>query len=129
LRTLKERQSFTRKLKPADFVFAAPTARCATCGQAGHMDKPNKATAAVKRALGLQDERGFLHHIRRTVSDRMRKDLGIAPFVVEAILGHVQQGLAKTYMPSDPAVLMREALEQWSAHLARVLRSKSANAA
>lgn len=103
-------------IKAADFVFPAPT-------REGHMDKPNKATAALKQALGVED-RGFLHHIRRTVSDRLKKDLGVAPWVVEAILGHAQERLVETYMPSSPLSLMREALEAWSDHLATLLRAK-----
>jgi integrase len=104
-------------IKAADFVFPAPT-------RDGHMDKPNKATAALKEALGVED-RGFLHHIRRTVADRMKKDLGIAPWIVEALLGHVQERLVETYMPSSPLSLMREALDRWNDHLAGLLKAKS----
>ena len=103
-------------IKAADFVFPAPT-------REGHMDKPNKATAALKEALGVED-RGFLHHIRRTVADRMKKDLGIAPWVVEAILGHAQERLVETYMPSSPLSLMRQGLEAWNDHLALLLKAK-----
>jgi integrase len=103
-------------IKAADFVFPAPT-------REGHMDKPNKATAALKEALSVED-RGFLHHIRRTVADRMKKDLGIAPWVVEAILGHAQERLVETYMPSSPLSLMRQGLEAWNDHLALLLKAK-----
>jgi hypothetical protein len=89
----------------------------------GHLDKPNKTTAALKEALGIED-RGFLHHIRRTVSDRLKKDLGVAPWIVEAILGHAQQRLIETYMPSSPLLLMRQALDAWSCHLADILKAK-----
>lgn len=102
-------------IKAADFVFPAPT-------REGHMDKPNKATATLKDALGVED-RGFLHHIRRTVSDRLKKDLGVAPWVVEALLGHAQERLVETYMPSSPLSLMREALDAWSDHLAALLKA------
>lgn len=87
------------------------------------MDKPNKTTATLKQALGVE-ERGFLHHIRRTVSDRLKKDLGVAPWVVEALLGHAQERLVETYMPSSPLSLMRQALEAWSDHLAALLKAK-----
>jgi integrase len=108
------------KIRTADCVFPAAT-------REGHMDKPNKATAPLKDALGVQD-RGFLHHIRRTVADRMKKDLGIAPWVVEAILGHAQPVLIETYMPSSPLALMQQALEQWSEALAAILRAKGRGA-
>lgn len=116
---IRERQeaSSVVGIRTAAFVFPAPT-------RAGHMDKPNKATAALKALLGTED-RGFLHHIRRTVSDRLRKDLGVAPWLVEAILGHAPERLVETYMPTSPLPLMREALEAWSEHLAGVLRAES----
>jgi integrase len=103
-------------IKGADFVFPAAT-------RDGFMEKPNKATAAMKEALGIED-RGFLHHIRRTVSDRLKTELAVPPWVVEAILGHAQERLAETYMPSSPLSLMRDALDSWSAHLASILKSK-----
>lgn len=103
-------------IKAADFVFPAPT-------HEGHMDKPNKVTAMLKETLGVED-RGFLHHIRRTVADRMKKDLGVAPWVVEAILGHAQERLVETYMPSSPLSLMRDALDAWSDHFAALGRAR-----
>jgi len=69
-------------------------------------------------------ERTLLHHIRRTVSDRMKKDLGIAPWVVEALLGHAQERLVETYMPSSPLSLMRQALDAWNDHFAGLLKGK-----
>jgi integrase len=92
-------------IKAADFVFPAAS-------RIGFMEKPNKSTAAMKQLIGI-DDRGFLHHIRRTVSDRLKKDLGIAPWIVEAILGHAQERLAETYMPTSPLALMRDALNAW----------------
>lgn len=109
-------------IQSGEFVFPAQTRACPTCGRAGHMDKPNKMTAALKRKLGMERETGFLHHIRRTVADRLKTDLGVAPFVVEAILGHALQGLAAVYMPSDPMQQKREALQAWSDHLEGTLR-------
>lgn len=102
-------------IKGADFVFPAPT-------REGYMDKPNKATNALKKALGVED-RGFLHHIRRTVSDRLKKDLGIAPWVVEALLGHAQERLAETYMPSSPLSWTRQAVDAWSDQLDMILKA------
>jgi hypothetical protein len=58
------------------------------------------------------------------VADRLKKDLGFAPFVVDAVLGHSQPELAKTYTPSDPIVLMRDALERWSVELASILKAR-----
>jgi integrase len=126
LQRIREAQQRDAKVVPIaspDFVFPAPTGNCDTCGLVGHMDKPNKSTATLKEKLGL-DDRGFLHHIRRTVADRLKNDLGFAPFVVDAVLGHAQPDLAKTYMPTPPAVLMRGALQRWSDELAVILKEK-----
>jgi integrase len=112
----RQRTAAVVGIKAADFVFPAPT-------REGHMDKPNKSTAALKDVLRVED-RGFLHHIRRTVSDRLKKDLGVAPWIVEAVLGHAQERLVETYMPSSPLGLMRRALDTWSDHLASLLASK-----
>ena len=54
----------------------------------------------------------------------MKKDLGVAPWIVEAILGHAQEKLIETYMPSAPLSLMRDALDAWSHHLAGVLKAE-----
>jgi hypothetical protein len=43
---------------------------------------------------------------------------------VDAILGHAQSERAKVCTPSDPVVLMRDALERWSKTLAGILKSR-----
>jgi hypothetical protein len=87
------------------------------------MDKPNKSTASIKHALGIAD-RGFLHHIRRTVADRISKDLGFGPWIGHAILGHAESELSQVYMPSEPTKLIRGALNRWSDELARILKAR-----
>ncbi|MCL1047529.1 site-specific integrase [Shewanella electrodiphila] len=53
-----------------------------------------------------------LHDIRRTVATGMN-DLGIAPHIVEAILGHAIQGVAGIYNRSQYLPEKREALIIW----------------
>ena len=50
----------------------------------------NRAAAGVAELM----PRWTLHDFRRTISTRLNNDLGIAPDVVEAILGHAVKGVA-----------------------------------
>lgn len=106
----------------AAFVFPAPTS-------AGFMDRPGKALVAAGEAAGLPGHLR-LHDVRRTVADRLKKDLGVAPHVVEQdILGHAAPELAATYMPSGQLATARAALEAWAVELARILAEKDDEAA
>ena len=111
--------------------FQAPCVFVVAPGGAGKTTLLHHIAASAEHALSLSlgvEDRGFLHHIRRTVADRMKKDLGVAPWIVEAILGHAQPVLIETYMPSSPLTLMHEALERWSDALAALLRCEKADA-
>ena len=59
------------------------------------------------------------------MADPMKKDLGIAPWIVEGLPGQAQGRLVETYTPSSPLSLMREALDRWNDHLAGLLKAKS----
>jgi hypothetical protein len=64
--------------------------------------------------------------MRRTVSDRMRSDLDVAPHVVAlGVLGHATPKLLKTYMPSVNLAEVRRALEAWSRHLDGILAGEA----
>jgi len=86
-------------------------------GQAEQVDR------RAQEKVGLSD-RGFLQSPGRTVADRLKKDLGLAPLVVDAVPGHAQLELAKTYTPSDPIAQMRDALKRWSIELANILKAR-----
>jgi integrase len=128
LEAIQERQ----REKPSPWVFPAPTTKCGTCGEAGHMDQPNKALRVVgEAALGLkrsevagkwEGEALRLHDLRRTVSDRMRTDLHVPPYVVDlGVLGHAAPELVRTYMPTANVAEVRTALEVWSKYLDTIL--------
>ncbi len=90
---------------PDAFLFPAQSST-------GHQDKPG----SLGRKLGLR-----LHDVRRSVADRMKNDLHVAPYVVEHLLGHSMPKLVKVYMPSVPLPAMREAVGKWSTEAGRIL--------
>lgn len=65
-----------------------------------------------------------VHDIRRTVRDRLTRDLRVAPSVAEAILGHVPPKLVRTYAPSGVALRdKRAALQRWGRELDRIVHA------
>jgi integrase len=70
-----------------------------------------------------------LHDLRRTAATGMN-GIGIAPHIVEAVLNHVsgaKAGVAGNYNVEQYALEKKVALERWSAHVASLVESKSAN--
>lgn len=66
-----------------------------------------------------------VHDLRRTAATVMADRLGVLPHVVEAILNHLsghRAGVAGVYNRARYQIEMRDALERWAAHLARILR-------
>ncbi len=57
-----------------------------------------------------------LHDLRKTLASQMSGH-GIAPHVVEAILGHRQRGIVAVYQRYAPLAAMREALEWWAGQI------------
>jgi integrase len=104
------------------WVFPAPTTSCVVCGRAGHMDKPNKASAAVKRTAGIVD-RGLLHRFRDTLKTRLSEH-GVDARVSEHILGHVVPGIAGIYDHAELLPQRRAALIWWDRELGRILRGR-----
>lgn len=74
---------------------------------------------SIWKKLG-HSEKWTLHDLRRTVATGMN-DLGIAPHVVEALLGHTVQGVAGIYNRSQYLPDKLEALSLWQQKL-EVLR-------
>lgn len=103
------------------FVFPAPTGPCNTCGLAGHMDEPGNAMRRLKKASGI-DVR--LHDMRRTVSDRLERDLGVSGEAIEAVLGHSRDKLTRTYRPERSLREVRAGLEAWSVALDNILSGR-----
>jgi integrase len=61
-----------------------------------------------------------VHDLRRSVSTTMHGRLGVAPHIVEAILGHVghKSGVSGVYNKADYSEPMRIALDKWADHVA-----------
>ncbi len=84
--------------------------------------RENRAAAGVAELM----PRWTLHDFRRTISTRLNNDPGIAPHVVEAILGHAVKGVAGIYNRADYLNEQRRALERWAEYLDRLITGKTA---
>jgi integrase len=82
----------------------------------------NRAAANITETM----QHWTLHDFRRTISTRLNDDLGAAPHVVEAILGHVVKGIAGVYNRADYLNEQRRALERWAEYLDHLFTGKSA---
>jgi integrase len=81
----------------------------------------DKRIMAARKAMGAEEMRAWtLHDFRRLVSTTMHDQLGIAPHVVESVLGHVghKSGVAGAYNLALYREEKRRALERWAAHIA-----------
>jgi integrase len=87
----------------------------------GSKSELDQRVAAAREARGQGPmEPWTLHDFRRSCSTTMHEDLGIAPHIVEAVLGHVgghKTGVAGTYNKSLYRADKRAALEHWNAVL------------
>ena len=89
--------------------------------------KPFQGFSAAKRELDkLSEVTGWrLHDLRRTCVSGMAR-LGVAPHVADKILNHQSgtiSGVAAVYQRHEFLAERKDALERWSAHLARLLES------
>ena len=89
--------------------------------------KPFQGFSAAKHKLdklsGVSDWR--LHDLRRTCVSGMAR-LGVAPHVADKVLNHQSgtiSGVAAVYQRHEFLAERKDALERWSAHLARLLES------
>lgn len=89
----------------------------------------SKCWGALLRAAGIVsdegDEKGEartradrwpirFHDLRRTFRNALTAELGIMPHVAEALVGHAESNLVRTYAPSGvPLADRRAALEKW----------------
>jgi integrase len=79
------------------------------------------AAKAIERSIELFGINPFTSHdLRRTAATRM-EEIGIPPFIVAHLLGHISVTKAsitsKVYARYDYAREKREAVEKWDAHL------------
>ena len=77
-----------------------------------------KAAARIRARSSV--EGWTWHDLRRTVRTRLA-EMGVAPHVAEAILGHARTGIERVYNRHEPVPEMRAALEAWSARLGDIV--------
>jgi len=137
-----------QQANPSPWLFPAETGPCDVCGQPGHAYRPNKALRTLSLRLGMlrrveDKEAGDgkppkrarsswtgeairPHDIRRTVSNSLRNDLGVPPYVVDfGVLAHTPPRLHGTYMPGVNLPEVRDALDRWSGHLEALMRESA----
>jgi integrase len=104
---------------PCDLVFGRGARGFADwVGSKADLDK--RVTAA-RKARGAEEMLAWtLHDFRRLVSTTLHDQLGVAPHVVESILGHVghKSGVAGRYNLALYREEKRRALKRWAAHVA-----------
>lgn len=125
LTSIKARQ----EAKPSAFLFPAPT-------REGHLDSSSNVVEEIRGAVrvAVEDEKDRerfkvsdfgLHDLRRTVATRLAES-GVAPHVIEAILGHRPPKLVRTYSVYTPLREMKLALDAWGEQLAVILAGEEA---
>jgi integrase len=65
-----------------------------------------------------------LHDLRRVVSTKLHEDLLQPPHLIEAILGHVQPGVASVYNKSLYLAERRRVLDMWAEHLTAIVERR-----
>jgi integrase len=83
------------------------------------------AMAQVRRAVPGEPDY-TLHDIRRTVRTGLAR-LGVTVEVAEAVIGHVPQGIVRTYDRYDRLDERRRALEAWERHVRALAGEGAAN--
>jgi integrase len=78
------------------------------------------AKATLDRLSGVTH--WVVHDLRRTLATGMGEGLGIAPHVVEAVLGHVVKGIAGVYNRSGYLREKGEALDLWAKHVEEIAK-------
>jgi integrase len=114
-----------KRIEGCEFVFTI-TGRGPA--QVGSKVKPRLDAAMLATARDELDESAAIapwriHDLRRTVATGMA-GIGIAPHIIEACLNHIsgaKGGVAGTYNREQYAREKRQALEQWAAHVERIV--------
>ncbi|AAN53471.1 integrase arm-type DNA-binding domain-containing protein [Shewanella oneidensis MR-1] len=94
----------------------------------GEFKEPTAVSAwggNIWKKLG-HEQKWRLHDLRRTVATGLN-DLGVAPHVVESLLGHSIQGVAGIYNRSHYLPEKRQALELWCNRLDELLSGEDCN--
>lgn len=80
------------------------------------------AMKRLRKKMGLDDQAADVftwHDFRRTVRSGMSR-LGVDDRTAEMVLGHLPQGIVRTYDRYNRLAEKREALEKWAVHVQRI---------
>lgn len=99
----------------------APSSKCwgALLEAAGLIERPkdDQKAEAPKRTRADRWPIRF-HDLRRTFRNALTSELGIMPHVAEALVGHAETKLVRTYAPSGvPLAERRRALQRWGRYV------------
>jgi integrase len=84
---------------------------------AGGFNSWSGARRALDARLGGSRPDWTLHDLRRTVSTRLNDELGVAPWIVEAILAHAKKGMEATYNRASYLEERRRAMVRWAGYV------------
>jgi integrase len=86
------------------------------------------ARRALDQRLGGPRSDWTLHDLRRTVSTRLNDPLGVAPWIVEAILAHAKKGVEATYNRASYLDERRRAMARWADYVETLMTGKTTSA-
>jgi integrase len=115
--------------KSCDLVFGrGPRGFADWVGSKADLDE--RIRAARKAANRPEMAPWVLHDFRRLLSTELHERLGVAPHIVESILGHVghKAGTAGVYNLARYREEKRRALERWATHVEAIVTGKPAKA-
>jgi integrase len=84
----------------------------------------SRGKALLDQRSGVKEWR--LHDLRRVVSTKLHEELLQPPHLIEAILGHVQPGVAAVYNRGQYLAERRRVLDMWAEHLAAIVEGRTA---
>jgi integrase len=82
----------------------------------------SRGKALLDQRSGVKEWR--LHDLRRVVSTKLHEELLQPPHLIEAILGHVQPGVAAVYNRGQYLAERRRVLDMWADHLAAIVEGR-----
>jgi integrase len=110
------------KTEDRDFVFGYGTG-----GFSGWSRCKERLDATINARRKKPMDPWTIHDLRRTAATMMADDLGVLPFVVEAVLNHAsgRSGVAGVYNLAKYEKVMQSALTAWAKRVAEIVRENA----
>jgi integrase len=117
---LAKAPNYPRRTGDRDFVFSGRTSGFG--GWSAAKVALDVRVNAARKAVGNDQPMPLwrVHDLRRTAATKMGEDLGVAPHIIESILGHksgYRGGVSGVYNRSVYATEVRNALLMWADHV------------